>query len=149
MPVVRSCREAQASCEFAGAFWLAAQCAQALESVGALRVAEELGQSASRLYAGTIQHLEAALAAVCADFRADQYARVWRSGLCTPPVYACSCARCNFVASARCSFMGRGCTMHCCLPETMTLAWQGATCGRGEPRGLGGHQAYAQVADEE
>ena len=74
-PLAIACREAQASCEFAGAFWLAAQCARALEPVAALRVAEEMGQSASMLYAGTIQHLEAALSAVCADFRADQYAK--------------------------------------------------------------------------
>ena len=70
------CREAEASCEFAGAFWLAAQCARALEPVTSLHVAHELGQSASVLYAGTIQHLEAALAAVCADFRPDQFAKV-------------------------------------------------------------------------
>ncbi|KAK9809306.1 hypothetical protein WJX73_003160 [Symbiochloris irregularis] len=68
--------EAEASCEFAGAFWLAAQCAAALEPIASLRVADELGQSASLLYAGTIQHLESALSAVCADFRPDQYGKV-------------------------------------------------------------------------
>ena len=76
------CREAQASCEFAGAFWLAAQCARALEPVATLRVAAELGQSASMLYAGIIQHLEAALSAVCSDFRPEQYAKVTTPGRC-------------------------------------------------------------------
>lgn len=63
-------------------------------------MADELGQSASLLQAGTIQHLEAALSAVCADFRADQYAKVTHI---FPPVLAgglCSMGSLNSHAKA-------------------------------------------------
>ena len=69
-------REAQETGEFAGAFWLCAQCAQALAPLGALRCAGELSTLVSAAYEETVARLSGALQAACADFHADAYAKV-------------------------------------------------------------------------
>ncbi len=67
---------AQEGGDFAGAFWLCAQCVRALAPLAGLRAAEELGATVGALYEEGVARLEAALQAVCADFRAPLYAAV-------------------------------------------------------------------------
>ncbi|KAK9843494.1 hypothetical protein WJX81_005881 [Elliptochloris bilobata] len=69
-------RAAQDGGDFAGAFWLCAQCARALAPLAGLRAAAELGATVGGLYEEGVARLEAALQAVCADFRAPLYASV-------------------------------------------------------------------------
>ena len=68
-------RASQETGDFAGAFWLCAQCARALAPLHALRVAPELGATVSALYEETVARLEGALAAACADFQPGPYAK--------------------------------------------------------------------------
>ncbi len=68
-------RAAQESGEFAGAFWLCAQCARALAPLDALLVAPELTATVSALYEETLARLESALQTVCADFQPGPYAK--------------------------------------------------------------------------
>lgn len=72
----RARRAAQDGGDFAGAFWLCAQCARALAPLAGLRAAAELGATVAGLYEEGVTRLEAALTAVCADFRAPLYAAV-------------------------------------------------------------------------
>jgi hypothetical protein len=75
-PRARARRAAQDGGDFAGAFWLCAQCARALAPLAGLRAAAELGATVAGLYEEGVTRLEAALTAVCADFRAPLYAAV-------------------------------------------------------------------------
>lgn len=70
------CRAAQENGEFAGSFWLCAQCARALAPLSFLLVAPELTATVSALYEETVARLESSLQTVCADFQPDPYAKV-------------------------------------------------------------------------
>lgn len=74
-PVFMS-RSSQENGEFAGSFWLCAQCAKALEPLSALRVTPELTGTVGALYEETVARLESSLQTVCADFQPDPYAKV-------------------------------------------------------------------------
>ena len=69
-------RSSQENGEFAGSFWLCAQCAKALAPLSALLVAPELTGTVSALYEETVARLESSLQTVCADFQPDPYAKV-------------------------------------------------------------------------
>ena len=69
-------RATQDGGDFAGAFWLCAQCARALAPLAGLRAAAELGATVGGVYEESVARLEAALQAACADFRAPLYAAV-------------------------------------------------------------------------
>ena len=73
MPLRRSSQE---NGEFAGSFWLCAQCAKALAPLSALLVTPELTGTVSALYEETVARLESSLQTVCADFQPDPYAKV-------------------------------------------------------------------------
>lgn len=70
------CRAAQETGEFAGSFWLCAQCARALTPLSNLLVTPELTATVSALYEETVARLESSLQTVCADFQPDPYAKV-------------------------------------------------------------------------
>lgn len=70
------CRAAQENGEFAGSFWLCAQCARALAPLSDLLVTPELTATVSALYEETVARLESSLQTVCADFQPDPYAKV-------------------------------------------------------------------------
>ena len=69
-------RSSQENGEFAGSFWLCAQCAKALAPLSALLVTPELTGTVSALYEETVARLESSLQTVCADFQPDPYAKV-------------------------------------------------------------------------
>ncbi len=69
-------RSSQENGEFAGCFWLCAQCAKALEPLSALLVTLELTGTVGALYEETVARLESSLQTVCADFQPDPYAKV-------------------------------------------------------------------------
>lgn len=71
-----TCRSSQENGEFAGSFWLCAQCAKALSPLSALLVTPELTGTVSALYEETVARLESSLQTVCADFQPDPYAKV-------------------------------------------------------------------------
>lgn len=74
-PFLFCCRAAQENGEFAGSFWLCAQCARALAPLSYLLVAPELTATVTALYEETVARLESSLQTVCADFQADPYAK--------------------------------------------------------------------------
>lgn len=69
-------RAAQEEGNYAHAFWQCVQCGQALGALGALCCAAPLMEGVNALYEETIDRLEAALQAVCADFKPDTLCRV-------------------------------------------------------------------------
>ena len=71
-----SCRAAQEDGDYAHAFWLCVQSGQAMGSVGMLRCAQPLAESVNTLYEETIDRLESALQASCADFKPDTLGKV-------------------------------------------------------------------------
>ena len=70
-------RSSQENGEFAGSFWLCAQCAKALAPLSALLVTPELTGTVSALYEETVARLESSLQTVCADFQPGPYAKVF------------------------------------------------------------------------
>ena len=72
-------RSSQENGEFAGSFWLCAQCAKALAPLSALLVTPELTGTVGALYEETVARLESSLQTVCADFQPDPYAKVYSS----------------------------------------------------------------------
>ena len=71
-----SCRAAQEDGDYAHAFWLCVQSGQAMGSLGALRSAQPLAENVNALYEETIDRLESALQACCADFKPDTLGKV-------------------------------------------------------------------------
>ena len=71
-----SCRAAQEDGDYAHAFWLCVQSGQAMGSLGALRSAQPLVENVNALYEETIDRLESALQACCADFKPDTLGKV-------------------------------------------------------------------------
>ena len=71
-----SCRAAQENGDYAHAFWLCVQSGQAMGSLGTLRCAQPLAESVNALYEETIDRLESALQACCADFKPDTLSKV-------------------------------------------------------------------------
>ena len=69
-------RAAQEEGDFAHAFWQCVQCGQALGALGALCCAAPLMERVNALYEETTDRLEAALQAVCADFKPETLCRV-------------------------------------------------------------------------
>ena len=74
-------REASGGCDFAGALWLAGQCAEEVAPLHHLRVGQQLRQAVDQRYAATLQTLESALTAACTDFQPEPYTQV-RWALC-------------------------------------------------------------------
>ena len=70
------CRAAQEEGDYAHALWLCVRCGQALGSLGGLRAAAPLAGAVNVLYEDTIDRLEAALQACCADFKPDTLCKV-------------------------------------------------------------------------
>ena len=70
------CREASGGSDFAGALWLAGQCAEEVAPLHPLRVGQQLRQAVDQRYVGTLQALEAALTAACTDFQPEHYTQV-------------------------------------------------------------------------
>jgi hypothetical protein len=69
-------RAAQEEGDYAHAFWQCVQCGQALGALGALCCTAPLTEGVNVLYEEMIDRLEAALQAVCADFKPDTLCRV-------------------------------------------------------------------------
>ena len=62
--------------DYAHAFWLCVQSGQAMGNLGSLRCAQPLAQNINGLYEETVDRLESALQACCADFKPETLGKV-------------------------------------------------------------------------